>query len=1707
MNSKTKNAIMIFFLILFCNSIFASGVDFDRLNNSDTLYFADSQPQEQKAIFDRGNGCATVELPESSVNALWKEILTKGFSADEITSDQAANNNRQTLDQNNILLTDPNAKAGDLAIKQEIPSKLMNPLETPTILGQSCYGPYEMGLNLKDTLRVGRCTGKDNDSQCYLTDVGQYRKNDMTGFFKEVGVVGKDAIQAIKETINIDSNKDENKSYTENLGAFSDITNTELNTYLSTMESNDQNAIDTELWTATKDKAVKNTTITNNFSVSMQTTCRGENCYINTYTLFDKMFNQYFSVDMVYSATSPFIYNGMARIANHPSIKKTLTKPYDYLKKKGIIKEGGFVDTLTKDPALFVQDPFGRIKKSLDAGRFAKSDVDKFITQKMEPLSNLTKRDIQNYNIQEFTTDLLGNTQKGMGETSGFALKSIVNDSYKLSKAQRRAATDVAQIFGDRVYSANALLKSKMITPDFLAAKNTIDKVVADGLPITEAYKKLTKAQLDAYTDAAYTASRLADSYDIATFKTFKWKSGYEDSSVVSARTYGDFDNLNVYKSTDGHTTGKLIQENKPFGEDFDAFRYKKTATGYDIKGSGGLQTQNVTVTLADGTPISAKRIRTVVQGPDSSNVVKKVKLSDVQNYVDKYPNGYIRYFDVSDKTFKEIRSIDWDPAKYTGVATDIDFYPKTTTQFVDDYIDKATGKKISDIYGKGYYDLDPLETMKQVMDNVPTKFDNTAKSFNEIFTTMSNKEWVSGRGRDTLNQFMRTYNGAAYQRLLTQNPMAFGINFAYWEFKTGGATLFGDTFGLTKYSMYQLPESYSAFHIKHGATQKIYEDAYVDFFANEGSDQGDLFMQFLNSGVNWSNYLAKEITGTITADWAQSLNNVLKKVTEGQIRRSKTDDIVLVTNNLDNACIDQCNYVVGAEYINQETRNASMLMEVGMIEPEKTDAEKEVENTPELPTIVTEETPIETIKEETTEDGTSKETETAKEETTVPETKKTENYQPSISLNQITITTSTPPSINTLNYILENTSEENYKKQGQTIITFSHHTDYDGTFSNQTSDKAIDLLAARENEETCSQKIESLTLAGMSIGKAVPKSMRNHRFAGALVTQQHLAYLVFPASGYFSSFLAPALASDVPQMFLIMPELHNCVDDEEGTYAHFFVSSVESERVTKDSKNKVGEAVKDGVTKVEEAVSKVTEGTELEKGVKFGAEQIKDFAEQKLKENPIVQATYRTSGQTDSTIIGQMFFFEMGPRTKCNAIGYNDKGVENLVDKDTNITLTIDKEKGEMTVVDANGNLKTIIGQENKDFVRIIGTNLAIPAKVVPRSLSYIPVPNNTEPLFEIDTFGNLSVKNADFFDCLRAGYEAQTGLTIPSNAANLTEYLGAVKLGNTIHPATNYMLKPQGTQIMAEGIPRYITNGSNAKAVILGNRMTSISPVDTREITIGQNVALQFERGQLVYVEERKAYIMWVETTTATHGNDIEKLKTELIKEKATNGCDDTEEIGLKFNVSPEKDNDQAKANTDKLNKAFEKVGPFKMFDTETKTFIFYVSDPPECEQRLKIIDKVTGEVTDTKITSVQQTPNGLIVKTDDGKTHEFGFSAEEGVPKVTYNGEKETLLSAQGKNGSFWYDPETGNWYTTNGNLIPFNDQFKDGVTFAVNPNGQVTGNPGNNVFNIGSGSGGASGNGLNVPLTPENKILFVMYISIILIGFMLIYSKKK
>jgi hypothetical protein len=1734
MNESIKRIWIFFFLILFCNSVFAYGY-----NPDNSYYFAEKEISSDGVVFDRGNGCMTKELSEKEVNALWGEILTKGFSADLLDSDQEANTNRENLDKNNLIVADADAKSGDVGAKMQVPSQQINPLEVPMLIGKTCYGSYDFGLNLNETLRVGRCDLDSNTSDCYLSMPGQYRQNNLSasnvgGFFKEVKVVGKDLISGIKETV-IKNEEDEIPGK-ENMGPFSDLSSRELSKIEQTMLANDANTINTETWDAVSDEVLVNSSLTQNFAATMQTTCSGENCYINTYSLFDKMFNQYFSADMVYSSVSPFLFNGAARIFNVPGVKNAVLKPINTLKDKGLIKDGGFLDTLTKDPALFVKDPFGRISQSIKASKYANADVDRFVEFNLAH-NEIMGRDIAHYNMKGFTDNMFDSVQDGIGATSKFNKEMILDGTKNLSAAQRRVATDVAQEYADKLYSSSALLKSKLANPITSDAINIYKKGIANGANINEILSNLTEEQYKALDDYVYTATKLSKSLEIAMDGKFKWKDSLFDTATINNKVAKVYDNgvereikIENYKSLDGGSNalykkeilqdGSVKIDTKVYGDEFKLFEYDRVNQVSQIKGAGkSVVTENMKVPLAGG-EVNRQRLKAVYKDLDKSGAIKIYDAAGLTPF-QKNTTAFVSFTD-SVSGPQTISIHDYFTNSYTPLPGTIELYPKGyNTILIDDVeiFDTVLGKKVKikdainpntgKPYGPGYFDLDPLEVAAPVLippssgSTVVKKIDDTANRFSDVLKTMSHKEWVSGKGRDAINQLMRNYNGGSYQRFLTQNPLVFGLNFAYWEVKSGGATIFGDTIGMTRWSMYQLPETYTALKIKHKENGEIYKDAYLDFFANTGSDQGDLFMKYLNSMLFWSVNVTSKVVEGVGADWSTSVVDFLNARLQGQIRRSETDDIVLITNNISSGCNNQfCNFTIGANYIDQNTMNASLsAIELEELEKENKDAKENTEDAD------AKENTEDADAKENTEDADAKEnTEDKGLLDFITKNKNTPKLKSQVDYKSISVDTVTSDGIKTNNYLLENTSEKNLKV-GQTLISFSHHTDYDGTMAGQSTEKAIDLIESREKEETCGQKVTNLTFLGAPIGSVIPKSFRNHRFVVGSMIAQKFAYLVLPGSGYFNSFIGPAIVSDIPMQTMIMPEIHGCIDDEEGLYAHFFVSAQEEERQNKDSKNKVGEAIIDGTKKVEEVVSKVTSGTELEKGVKAGSDKVKEYVEENIIEDPIVQATFTTGGGTNTAVKGQLFFIEIGPKTKCMASGYNDKGVEVLKDKDTNIDVTIDKEKGILTVTDENGT-RTVIGEGSKDFVRLIGDNLGIPAKVIPRSLTYIPLPNNTEPLFEIDAHGNLTVKNSEFFDCLRAGYEAQTGLTMSSTSKNLTPYLGIVKLTNDINPIGAYTSSFLGNSIISQGagLPRLIANGNTSKLTVLGNRSTTIGPIDGKENRTGKNISVQFEFGQLVYSEEAKAYIMWVETTTETSGNDIASMKAEVTKTKAINGCEN-EEIGINFSTSPVKDNDQAAANTEKLNKALEKVGPFQMFDTKTKTFIFYVSDPPECEQRLKIIDKETGEIYDAKISSFEQTPNGISVKTDDGQTHNLEFSAEDGVPRLTYNGEKDTLTSAQGKNGSFWYDPETGNWYTTNGNLIPLNDAFRDGVSFGVDGNGKVTGTPGTNVFNIGSAGSGKGSGGFNIPLTPESTVMIILYITVILSGFVLIYMDRK
>ncbi len=1671
--------ITVVFLLLFSTGVFAYNVDYDRLNpvvtstvnNKSTLFFADATSNAQDQINDFGGGCYTETLPKESIEKIWNDILVNGFRIDKLSSNIEANTNRDTLDKSEVMLTDSTTKGGDVVIKKDMPSQIMEPLETPGILGEVCSGPYSYSINLKSTLRVGRCA--DNNVACYLSSGGLFRQNGNEGFFKEIQTVGQDmldmvGVNKVKEFAGEVVNSDLNFDTNVDLGMFSDMSAEEL-AYFSQTQLVDANrtSIDIQKTNLLLDKAIKNSYKTDTFNASMETTCSGENCYINVYSLFDKVFNQYFSADLVMSSVSPLLWKAATGIFGRGTNILRKYTGIDNISKKiagkdKFFKQGGFVDNILNNR----NNPLRAISNATEL-KTALRDVDSYSRLLAEKQATNLKK-LQRYELEPVMNDYV-KVLKDKKQIDALKKEFFEGGKFaKLNKAQKRIFFEVAQDYHDQIKITKAVISSLETDPIYKSAYETARKELLNistgevklGTTIpkdmTDFYKALTKEQYKALEDNTIQINKLAKDWESFSNDQIPWKEGQSNLKSITERKFykqevnpntGALENkeylMNKVKPTD---QGNPIKITETGGGGKDAFIPLGDGKGTLLDKKNTFVTQKVTVNFADG----PQEIIKYVPYAEQVDVVKGgTFFTDQLQAFKSMPDVYIEYKSVAGP-MKKVRATDLAESDIDPAYNSFNWYPIKLQP--------------DDVVKYGY---DPVELSTDFTKTANIRFGDMETVSGKTMELMQNQGWVSGKGINWINQKMKAMDVTNFKKSplnILANPLkAYAYNVFYWEFKSGfvhnplGLDMFKD------YSLYRIPDTYTAVIIQPGETGDVYKDAYIDFFANDGSDQGDLFEQYFNSMLFWIVKIAKEGLYNWDIGAAESVSNWIKEFTENQIRRSAVDDIVLLTDAENGGCTSSCTVKIGdGTVLEKRTLDNSMLL----------DTQKE--NDPFTSDVTTNNQESNTINP------------------TIP------------TIEKLNIVMSVPNGVKTPNYVLENTTAENTKDEGQTLITFSHHTNYDGTIAGDTTKDSVNLAQANNDETTCSAKIRDLELLGVPIGWTVNWTGKTYRAGMVSAISSNLAYYVLSAPSH-RMMMGMVVGDIVPQM-LIVPEINNCIDDEEGYYTHIFVAKEEYERIEGDPKNKIGDMVSKGADGVTQTLSGVTNGTKLQDVVQAGAAEVKNLAETKLKDNPIVQARFETINSTTGSLEGKLFFFELGKGSSCRASGYNDKGVEYLTDAQTKQTLVIDKEIGELALIDEKGNKNIIIPSEKKDFVRLIATNLGIPAKVIPHKISYIPVPDDNSPLFTMDVYGNLTIENQDVLSCLKSNYNSQTGLTMEGSV--LTDYIGPVKMitnSNPIDPTTQYDLIPKGllgaTEIVAEGSPRKIADGAGAKAVIMGNRMTRLSPVEGKTEGVGQNIAIQFERGQLIYNGEKNSYILWVEQTAVINQTEVGGLKTNLVKYTNDQGC---EEVALDFKITPKEGSGEAAKKAATMNTALENVGPFQMFDTATKSFIFYTTPAPECEKRLKIIDKLTGQViTDQAITDIVETPDGMIVTTADGQQHNFAFSAEDGVPKLKYNDETQTLLSAQGKNGAFYYDPNTGNWYTENGHLIPFNPEYKDGIMYKTGEDGKVYGTPNENPMNINIGSTGGASKGFNIPLTPEKTGIAITYVAAIIFGLVAIF----
>ncbi len=836
-----------------------------------------------------------------------------------------------------------------------------------------------------------------------------------------------------------------------------------------------------------------------------------------------------------------------------------------------------------------------------------------------------------------------------------------------------------------------------------------------------------------------------------------------------------------------------------------------------------------------------------------------------------------------------------------------------------------------------------------------------------------------AAKEQDLVKKYVTSLAGAAEW---TARPLAF------WYLKRAEV----GPFSLGNWSAYQLPESWSSvvFNTSEG---DVYNDAFVDFFANAGSDEGDLFQAVLQK-MPYTFFPSQVIQQWPAGKTAlDAIFNNKGRDTVGSI------GLLLIGQ-------DKC-----------ETCHFSLPVNKGILAPRFSSDQRL--------------------------DG----------------------------------------------HLFEYNPEE----KDQTLISFAHHTNISGESKSASDPQAIDLVQAQRDKTTCADAVKKVPLFGY-----IPFGNSPQRVGFALSAAESAGYVVFGPYGILGS---------IAQQASLAPELNDCVDDKEGYYTHYYAPAPDESKQASSAKElgsvrvaniveqgqNVAASVLNGFAQDKTSSTTPTAEPQGGKGVLQNSldaikEQTQTLAK-KIEEKDIVQASLFTSGLAYGGTQGSKFFW-LWMQHPGTPLKYRTQGEINLVSTDGN-KVKIDLKNG---TISKDG--KTLV--KNPDLVRLSSTDLSIPAYEVPQRVTGLTLPGTDTVMIEVSAGGEALVKDARVLDCFKQAVKAQHDYDMTSD--NLQESFGKV---NSVETDLDTVI-PSGDSIVAEGKVRFTAQGSDSKINIRGNRVTEVVQSKNGEnlkANVGNLDSIQFKNGVAVYKPETNELLIWLKHNEQAllRDKDVSGLKAKLttVKNPNTNCSEPAIDLSAIANAS----SDQSQARVDAFNKSIAKQGPFQVFDTDKKTFILYAD--AECKPHFKIIDKVSGQIYDQAIDSITQTPTGVEIKTADGKTHALDFSTENGKPILSYNGDPQVLRVAQGPNGSFYYDPEKGLWYSENGQLLPMLESFKQqGLSAQVNPNGSVSGVPSNNIFfNSGKDAGG-TGNPWNIPSLPQETILLALFIASLIGAFMFI-----
>ncbi|MEK6972426.1 MAG: hypothetical protein AABW72_00060, partial [archaeon] len=572
--------------------------------------------------------------------------------------------------------------------------------------------------------------------------------------------------------------------------------------------------------------------------------------------------------------------------------------------------------------------------------------------------------------------------------------------------------------------------------------------------------------------------------------------------------------------------------------------------------------------------------------------------------------------------------------------------------------------------------------------------------------------------------------------------------------------------------------------------------------------------------------------------------------------------------------------------------------------------------------------------------------------------------------------------------HMLEYAVTPEAKKSGNTLIAFSRGLNLKGEGSETLPEEGINLAKAIKEKNTCRDIVLKFS-QGM-----FPKKWNPAVIGGVLAFSESAAYLMFGFTG--------GVFTTILQQTLVAPKLQNCIDVDGGYYAQIFAPAKEVTSKDKNGKNpsalsteKMSDTIKTWTDRAAAWFSGINpetnnpDETAQASYTQGASSKLKSEVEKYLKSThrqDHVQADFSAAGGSTGKLKSELIFSfwfkgETSPQM------YKTEGKKVIGSIDGNTQIVYDYEKGKMYKLGKDGKIEEIITDPN--VVRSDYLNTDSLSNSVPDRYTLASLPMTDTPLFEMNTEMDMFVLDPMILNCIKQGVEQQTGVPLTSN--NLREVFGPVTNVSTDF-YNNVTVWNETKRIVATGLSPVFVQGLDAMLVINGNRKTYLQGSGNR-IPIGNMEGIQFKHGFIVYKHDTgQLLIVLKRNAKAILGqNDVAGLKAKLTTDiNPENGCP---EPAIDLEAIPVTGSDIKALKVENFNKSVDKMGPFKVFETPSRRYIFYSKlEDDGCKDYFKMIDKDTGQVlvdAPIKKGSMKQTPTGVEFETEDGKKHSLDFS----------------------------------------------------------------------------------------------------------------------